>query len=218
MYKYAFFDLDGTLSDSLLGITRSVRYALDSYGVTISDEDLLKFIGPPLRESFCKYCGFSLEKSEEAIEKFRERFSTIGITENTLYPGVKELLSTLYDNGIKIVLASSKPEIFAKKILNEHGVDKYFTQIVGALLDGSRDLKTEVMKEAILRLGLTDADMKCSVMVGDRIYDYEGAKAFGMDFIAAGYGYAPKGEMEKLNIEKIANTVPDILKIISEEN
>ena len=192
-YQYILFDLDGTLTDPKLGITKSVAYALKSYGIQVDDLDsLLKFIGPPLQESFVKYYGFSEEQGAEAVEKYREYFKPYGIYENKVYDGVENMLTELVKCGKKVILATSKPTVFANVILEYFHLDKYFTCAVGSELDGSRVKKGEVITEALRQAGVTDKSL--AVMIGDREHDILGAKENGIDSIGVLYGYGDRAE------------------------
>lgn len=214
MYKYILFDMDGTLTDSKVGITESVKYALASFGMSAETEELLGFIGPPLRQSFSEYCGFGPEDTEKAITKYRERFSTVGVYENDLYPGVPEMLAALREAGRELVLASSKPEIFVNKILEQHHIRELFTESVGCLLDGTNETKPDIIRECFHRLGLSGEAVKQCVMVGDRKFDLLGARECGIDFIGAGYGYAPPGELEELGASRIAADTAGLLDML----
>ena len=197
-YKYILFDLDGTLTDSQEGITKSVQYALSFYD--IFEEDLTKlrcFIGPPLKEAFCENYGFSEEVALKAIERYRERFSELGWAENALYPGVKETLEKLRAKGFILAVASSKPEFFVNKILEHFGIKDYFKAIVGSELDGTRSSKYEVVQEAMKRLKLTAEDKKLCVLVGDKIHDVEGAHICGIHCIGASYGFGSAEELQE---------------------
>ena len=176
MYDVILFDLDGTLTDSGLGITNSVAYSLKKFGIEIDDRtELYKFIGPPLRESFEKYYGFSPEEAGKAVEYYREYFSGTGVYQNVLLEGVPELLQSLKAHGRTVAVASSKPEHFVRLILAHFQVDAYFDEICGASMDESRINKEDVIEELLGRLGLSEADQKRVLMVGDRRHDVEGA-------------------------------------------
>ncbi|MDR1559875.1 MAG: HAD hydrolase-like protein [Clostridiales bacterium] len=187
--KHILFDLDGTLTDPKIGITRSVQYALESFGIDVALDGLTKFIGPPLRASFTNYFGFNAVQAEQAVVKYREYFSERGIFENRVYAGTPELLKKLKGRGWKIILATSKAEIYAWKIL------EHFTFVCGDTLDGSRSEKA-----AIIRRILNNVDgikPGSAVMVGDREHDIMGAKANGMASIGVLYGYGDKTELTK---------------------
>jgi|GEM_PF-15681 len=217
MYRYILFDMDGTLNDSMVGITESVKYSLASFGITADTQELLGFIGPPLRQSFRDFCGFDAETAEKAVAKYRERFSAIGVYENEVYPGIPELLKKLKEAGRVVVVASSKPENFVRIILDQHDITKYFDEIVGCRLDGTNESKPDIIREVFRRLSLTDTQKKECVMVGDRKFDLLGARECGIDFVGAGYGYAPEGELESFGAERIAADVRELEKILLEE-
>lgn len=212
-YKYILFDLDGTLTDPKLGITKSVAYALKSYGIQVDDLDsLLKFIGPPLQESFVKYYGFSEEQGVEAVEKYREYFKPYGIYENKVYDGVENMLAELVKCGKKVILATSKPTVFANVILEYFHLDKYFTCAVGSELDGSRVKKGEVITEALRQAGVTDKSL--AVMIGDREHDILGAKENGIDSIGVLYGYGDRAEHEIAGAGIIVESVEALLEYL----
>ena len=212
-YKYILFDLDGTLTDPKLGITKSVAYALKSYGIQVDDLDSLqKFIGPPLQESFVKYYGFSEEQGAEAVEKYREYFKPYGIYENKVYDGVENMLAELVKCGKKVILATSKPTVFANVILEYFHLDKYFTCAVGSELDGSRVKKGEVITEALRQAGVTDKSL--AVMIGDREHDILGAKENGIDSIGVLYGYGDRAEHEAAGAGMIVESVEALLEYL----
>lgn len=212
-YKYILFDLDGTLTDPKLGITKSVAYALKSYGIQVDDLDSLqKFIGPPLQESFVKYYGFSEEQGAEAVEKYREYFKPYGIYENKVYDGVENMLAELVKCGKKVILATSKPTVFANVILEYFHLDKYFTCAVGSELDGSRVKKGEVITEALRQAGVTDKSL--AVMIGDREHDILGAKENGIDSIGVLYGYGDRAEHDTAGAGIIVESVEALLEYL----
>ncbi len=213
MYSYILFDLDGTLTDPGKGITNSVAYALNKFGIDVADKrELYKFIGPPLVDSFLKYYGFSEEDAERAVEYYREYFKPKGIYENEIYSGVPELLESLKRDGKKVILATSKPEIFAKEILKYFSIDKYFDFVAGATLDSSRNKKGDVIAYAIESCGITEKE-KC-LMVGDRNQDILGAKANGIDSLGVLFGYGDRNELESAGATYIAETVEDIIRYV----
>lgn len=144
MKKYFLFDLDGTLTDPKVGITTCVQYALHSFGIEEPDLDKLEpFIGPPLKESFMDFYGMDEERAQEAVEKYRERFSDKGLYENEIYPGMAQMLQLLSEKGFRLAVASSKPTVYVEKILEHFGIRQYFKVVVGSELDGSRTDKEE---------------------------------------------------------------------------
>ena len=218
--KYILFDLDGTLTDSSEGITKSVQYALDKLGITENDEAVLKrYIGPPLDESFAKFHGLSREDALKAVNYYRERYKDTGIYENRLFDGIKELLSSLKKEGYITALATCKPEIYVPRILEYFNVDKYFDVAVGSELEGGeRRHKNQVIDEVFVRLaaaGLADtgslSETKSqSIMIGDRKDDILGAKASGIDSMGVRYGFAEEQELEIAGADYIVETVEDI--------
>jgi phosphoglycolate phosphatase len=211
--KYVFFDLDGTLTDPFEGITNSVAYSLNSYGISVSDrKELACFIGPPLYESFEKYYGFSKEKAIKAVEKYREYFSVTGLFENEVYLGAENLLKELNEKGLKVILATSKPEVFAKRILDHFGLSGYFVEIVGSLLSGERVKKGDVINEALNRLD--NPSKESVVMVGDRSHDIIGAKENGIISIGVLYGYGNREELTESGADYIAENIEKIKEIL----
>ena len=211
-YKYIFFDLDGTLTDPQEGITNCVRYALEHCGINETDySKLLRFIGPPLVYSFQEYYGFDKTKALEAVEKYRERFSSIGLFENKVYDGIYELLQTLTDSGHLLVLATSKPRVFAEKIMAKYRLRPYFKMISGSELDGTRNDKNEVIEYAIEKLGCPRDKI---IMVGDRKHDILGAKKCGVASCGVRFGYAEENELENAGADYIADTLDELLPIL----
>ncbi len=211
--KYILFDLDGTLTNPKLGITKSVQYALAAFGTIEPDLDALcNYIGPPLRVSFSEYHGMNADQAEAAVTKYREYYAKTGIFENEVYEGMEKLLIQLKDAGKTLIVATSKPEIFAIKILKHFKLDGYFTDICGATLDDSRGTKEEVIRYALSKNHLTDyADI---VMVGDRLHDIEGAKKVGIASVGVLFGFGSREELENAGADKIAETVDKIYEAI----
>lgn len=214
MYKTILFDLDGTLTDSGLGITNSASYALKKYGIDVSDrKELNRFVGPPLTESFGRYYGIPSEKYPEILGYYREYYTDRGIFENEVYSGIPELLEKLKRDGKRLIVATSKPEIFAVQILEHFGIAKYFDFIGGAEMNESRTKKDEVIRYAIDACRITE--LSDVVMVGDREYDIIGAKLIGLDSVGVLYGYGSREELEKAGATFIAEGVGDIYDIVS---
>lgn len=215
LFDTILFDLDGTLTDPFEGISNSVIYALKKFGVAAPDKPLLrKFIGPPLTESFSEYCGLSRSDALLAVEYYREYFAAAGIFENKPYEGVNELLQELKERGYTAIVATSKPEQFAKAIVQHFGFEQYFKEICGATMDQSRTLKIEVIAYALKKCEIKDK--KCAVMVGDREHDIIGAKTNGLSSIGVLYGYGNKEELLAAGANYIANAPVDILHYILE--
>lgn len=212
-YDVILFDLDGTLTDPGLGITNSVMHALKKYGIEVEDRaSLYKFIGPPLIDSFEQYFGFSHEEAVKSVDYYREYYRDKGIYENTVYDGIEDLLASLYEKGKKIILATSKPEPFAKEILRHFGLDKYFLFAAGSTMGETRTNKAEVIEYALSECGITDKT--AVVMVGDREHDIIGANKNGIDSIGVLFGYGSREELETAGATYIAETVEDIEKFI----
>lgn len=212
-YKYILFDLDGTLTDPAEGITNSVAYALNKFGITVEDKtELNKFIGPPLLDSFMEYYGFSEEKAQTAIDYYREYFRVTGIYENRVYDGVTKMLDALLSSGRKLILATSKPEPFAREILRHFNLEKYFVYAAGSNFDGTRCAKAEVIEYALESAGVDDKSQ--AVMVGDRKHDIIGAQKTGLDSIGVLFGYGSREELEAAGASYIAETVEDITKLV----
>ena len=214
MYDIVLFDLDGTLIDSEVGITNCATYALGKFGIRIEDPLTLRpFIGPPLFDSFSKLYGFSDEDALKAVDYYRERFGEKGVYEFNLYTGVEELLAKLKSAGKTLILATSKYEFYAKKIIEHLGFTKYFTFAVGSCKDGSRAAKAEVIAYALREQGITE--LSRVVMVGDRKHDIEGARAVGIDSIGVLYGFGDREELEKHGATHIAENTDQIFEIIT---
>lgn len=213
MFTYCFFDLDGTITDPKIGITSSVAYALEKYGISVEDKDqLTTFIGPPLHESFCKYFGFSNMAAYDAVDKYREYYKAQGIFENYLYDGMADLLCDLQKVGIKVIMATSKPEIFARQIAEYFHIDAYFSCITGSELDGTRVAKDEVIACAMRRMGMQDTSD--AVMIGDRMHDIVGAKKNSMESIGVLYGYGSRQELEDAGAGQIACSVEELRSLL----
>ena len=200
------FDLDGTLTDSGPGIMRSVQYALEKMGRPVVDLQALRcFVGPPLKEQFMAYAGFDDGEALEAIRYYRERYTDKGMFENEVYPGIEDILKLLVDRGRILAVASSKPEVYVRQILDHFGLSGYFREIVGAELDG-RTSKSEVIEEALRRLGMS-THRQAVLMVGDRDYDVIGAHHCGLQCIGVAYGYGSREELKKAGAAYVADSV-----------
>ena len=211
-YDVFLFDLDGTLTDSSVGITKSVIYALKKYGIEEEDQKkLYAFIGPPLTESFQKFYGFSAEQSIEAVEYYREYYREIGIFENKVYEGMKETLRQLKEKGKRLIVATSKPEPFARRIIRHFGLASYFEYVAGMELDGGRGTKAEVIAYALQSCGIDDRGK--TVMVGDREHDVIGAKKEGLDCIGVLYGFGSREELEKAGADWIIEKPEELCEL-----
>ncbi|MDF2500001.1 MAG: 5-nucleotidase [Anaerosporomusa subterranea] len=209
MYPIILFDLDGTLTDPKPGITKCVQYALAKMGIEEPDCDkLTPFIGPPLAKAFMEFYQMDEQQAIQAIGYYRERFSTVGLYENSVYPGILELLGQLTAKGSKLVVATSKPTVFSVKILDYFCLSSYFAQVIGSNLDGTRVEKSEVIAFALSEIG--NVNCESVIMVGDRKHDILGAKANGIDAIAVGYGYGSEEELRQATPKQIVQTVEEL--------
>lgn len=212
--EYILFDLDGTLTDSAPGILNSVRYALEKLGQEPLPEAVLrKFLGPPLVNTFSEYAHLDSDMTEEAIRLYRVNFKKTGMFENSPYEGVAELLKGLKESGKKAIVATSKPEEFAKTILDHFGLSEYFEQICGATMDLTRNKKADVIAYALEKIGVKENN---AVMVGDRDADILGAKANGLLSIGVLYGYGSKEELENAGADYTVKTPHELLKLLCE--
>ena len=211
MYHYIFFDLDGTLTDSKEGILNCLRYALNKMGRPVPPEEtLLKFIGPPLQDSYMEYCGFTEEEAIEGIRLFRERYAPIGKFENAAAPGMPELCARLKAQGFVLALASSKPEEMCLPICEKFGFTPSMTVITGSPPVGDWS-KADVIRETMRRLGLTEADKSSILMVGDRKFDVLGAKECGIDCVGVEFfGYAAPGELAEAGAVAVVRTPEEL--------
>lgn len=211
--KHILFDLDGTLTDPKEGITRCVEYALNKFGITVEHPDLLlPYIGPPLYDSFVQIQGLPEERAAQAVVHYRERYSTVGMFENAVIPGIPELLEELQAKGYSLFVATSKPTVFAEEILRHYGLDKYFRHVAGSNLDGTRSKKAEVIRYVLEQGGIAPEE---SVMIGDREHDIIGAKACGVASIGVLIGYGSEAELSASGADYIASTVEEIGEIIT---
>ena len=214
MYNTILFDLDGTLTDSEPGIINSIEYALKKYDIEMENKaDLRKFLGPPLKESFKQFCGFSEEKAEQAVEFYREYFRARGIFENTVYEGIVELLEALKAQNKKLIVATSKPEPFTYRILEHFDLMKYFDFVAGSNMDNTRCKKDEVIAYALNSCGITD--LQSVVMIGDREHDIIGANKVGIVSIGVLYGYGDLQELEAAGATYIAKDTTEIYEIVT---
>ena len=208
-YRYLLFDLDGTLTDPKIGITRCVAYALESFGIQVSDLDTLTcFIGPPLVDSFMEYYSLSKEDALKALEKYRERFRTIGLFENSVYPGIEEFLKELTALGFQLILATSKPHIYAEQILSYFHLESYFTFLAGSELDGTRAKKGEVIAYALEKCQISDLSQ--ALMIGDRKHDILGAKENHIDSMGVLFGYGDREELLLAGADYIMENIEEM--------
>ena len=211
MFDVLLFDLDGTLTDPSEGITNSVVYALNKFGIEVEDKrTLLKFIGPPLVKGFAEFYCFSHEDSLRATEFYRETFRVKGLFENEVYDGVYDMLQTLKDAGKTLVIATSKPEEFTLKILKHFDLLKYFDFVAAATFDETRNTKDKVIAYALEHLNILDKSK--IVMIGDRYHDIEGAKANGIASVGVLYGFGSKEELKNAGADYLVNNLREIVE------
>ncbi len=208
-YKIILFDLDGTLSDPKEGITKSIQYALEKLNIFDADLDILDyFIGPPLQESFAKYYAMDDEQIQKAIRYYRDRFLEKGMYENILYPDIPNLLASLRKQGYKLIVATCKPTVFARAILEYFTIESYFELIVGSNLDGTRTSKTEIIQYILDQF--QDYTLEEFVMIGDRKHDIIGANNVGIDSLAVTYGYGSMDEIVRAKPSGIITSVSEL--------
>lgn len=215
MYETILFDLDGTLTDPGLGITNSVMYALEQMGYPIPPrEALYKFIGPPLTDSFQMYFGMTSEQAEEAQRQYRVYFPEKGLYENKVYDGILSMLEKLCGTGKRLVLATSKPEKYARIIMEHFGLDRYVPHIAGASFDHTRNRKGQVIAYALKEFGI---DPATAIMVGDREHDVVGAKENGLSTIGVTFGYGSRLELLSAGAIEVADSPEELCKLLLEE-
>lgn len=212
-FEYILFDLDGTITDSGEGITKSVQYALKDFGIEVENiKELNKFIGPPLKDSFKRFYNFDDEKAELGLRKYREYYADKGIYENSLYDGIVEVLDKLKKSNKKIILATSKPEVYAKEILKYFKIDEYFTFVGGADFEETRVSKGDVIKYALKEAQVSD--LSKTIMIGDREHDIIGAKENDIKSIGVLYGYGDVIELTQARADHIIKNVDELIDII----
>lgn len=210
MYQNLLFDLDGTLTNPKEGITRSVQHALRHFGIEVADPDTLTpYIGPPLIPSFMEFHGLTQEQALEALQVYRQRFSTVGLFENEVLDGVPEMLRALKQNGRFVAVASSKPEPYVIRILEHFDLLQYFDEVVGASMDEKRSAKKDIIEEALRRMGKAPGDRDI-LMIGDRMHDVEGAQLCRLDSLGIYTGFAPEGELEEAGATYVFHTIRDM--------
>lgn len=216
MYKVVLFDLDGTLTDSREGICKSVQHAFIKLGRPAPElSELECFIGPPLKTSFREFYGIVGEEAEQAVAYYRERYSVVGKYENIPYEGISDLLDVLRKSGYILAVASSKPETYVEDILKHFDLYDYFHYVVGSDMEGKRGEKEDVILEAFYRMGLNEqARKEQAVMVGDRHFDINGAKYFGIDSIGVTYGFAKGNELEEAGATYVVDTVSQLQELL----
>ncbi len=213
--KYILFDLDGTLTDPKEGITKSLQHALEFIDIKVEDRSILKrHIGPPLADGLREFFGLEDGQIEEVIGYFREYFVDKGIFMNYKYEGIEELLDSLVKAGKTLIVATSKPEVLAERILKHFNLDQYFTDICGSNLDETRSKKGEVIAYALEENGIKEKEQV--VMIGDRLHDILGAKENGIASIGVLYGFGSREEHVKAGADRIAANLKELEDILLE--
>ena len=213
MFRYVLFDFDGTVFDTVEGITKSVRYAINLRGLDAELDSLRCFAGPPLVDMFMEYFGFAQEEAERATADFRVRYIPVGLHECSVFPGIAELLEALRERGIYTAIATSKPEILARELLEENGMLGLFDVICGSAPDGNNSEKWQIVSRVMERLGAAPEE---TVLVGDTKYDVAGAHRCGIKCVGVRYGYAAPGELEAAGADHIAADIPALEKYLTE--
>lgn len=211
MIKYILFDLDGTLTNPKEGITKCVQYALRHFGIERECDELVEFIGPPLKEQFMKFASLSEEDGARAVSIYRERFAPIGLFENEIYKGVIPMLEKLKEQGKILVLATSKPWVFAEKIVEKYSIAPFLSNLFGSELDGTNTDKALVIQNAMEAIG---ASVDNTVMVGDRMHDVVGAHKNGIKCIGVTYGYGSEEELRKSGADEIVHSVEELTRLL----
>lgn len=214
--RYVLFDLDGTLTDSMLGITNCAMYALEKFGIYPRNrEELLPYIGPPLLHSFMTFHGLDCKQAEEAVAHYRERFAKVGWKENEVFEGISALLAELKGRGATLIVATSKPEEFTHRILEHFDLKQYFAFVAGSTLDGTRSEKADVI--AYVQEKFPDISRENALMVGDRKFDVIGAHQRGLAALGVLYGYGDRAEMEAAKADFIIEDIPALRNWLLQE-
>lgn len=212
-YAHLLFDLDGTLTDPMEGITRSVQYSLRHFGIEVTDlRELTPFIGPPLSDSFREFYGFDDKRIPEAIRVMREYFNERGWRENRLYDGMPQLLERLQSAGYELAVATSKPTVFARRILAYFDLARYFSCVGGAELNGDRQAKADVIAYVLQELDI--ADPASCLMIGDRRHDIAGATTVGMDSCGVLWGYGSREELTEAEATHIVADLGELERLL----
>ena len=212
-WRTVLFDFDGTLFDTVDGITKSIQYALRKHGMDAPLEALRCFAGPPLADKFTEVFGVSRAEAEQLVIDFRERYVPIGVYESAPFPGIGELLNRLRGAGLKLAVATSKPQAMAELLLDRAGLSDRFDAVVGIDPARSNEKKWQIVEKA---LDLLQADRASAVLVGDTKYDAEGAARCGIACVGARWGYAAPGELEQAGVAVIAEDFTGLERLLTE--
>lgn len=211
-YDYILFDLDGTLTDSKPGIIECIAYALEKENVPYTNQLLDKMVGPPFRVSMHDFLGLEMPEIEKLIGIYRGVYEEYGYKNCKVFEGVEQMLSALKNAGKVLGVATSKPIKFTQMIMRDFDLGKYFDYVAGASSDASKEAKSDVIQGALENLGVKDKSKV--LMVGDRLYDIEGAHMQGIDCAAVLYGYGSKEEFEEYKAEYILAAPDDVVKLV----
>lgn len=212
-YRHILLDLDGTITDPMIGITKSVEFALNHFGIKVNElKELCPFIGPPLKDSFKEFYDFNDQESEIAISKYRERYAEIGIYENFLYKDITDFLKQAGRKGKQLYVATSKPTFFAEKILIHFDLLNHFTFVGGSGLDGARNTKSEVIRYVLDKNNISE--LHDAVMIGDRKHDIIGAQEVGIDSIGVLYGYGSYEELSQAGANYIVKNIAELTQLL----
>ena len=211
-YEVIIFDLDGTLSNSGEGITKSAQYALSKLGIEDDLENLKHFVGPPLKDEFMNYYNLSEEIAAKAVTLYRKRYIPIGIYETSLYPGTEKMLDKLKNAGKYLAIATSKPQPMAEEVLRYLNIDRFFDKVMGADVIGPKQSKQSVLEALFEEIKIKDKDKY--IMIGDTKFDIAGANLSGIDSIGVSYGYGNKNEMLKLGARAVVDTTMQVVDFL----
>lgn len=207
------FDLDGTLTDPREGIVTCIKHGLSSLGeLSPPDSDLERFIGPPLHDTFSRLLSGDSARIETAMRAYRERFSAVGMFENAVYPGIPQGLESLGALGADLFVATSKPQVFAERILTHFGLARYFKEIFGSELSGVRSDKGELIGHVLVTARLRSND---TVMVGDREHDVRGARRNRVRAVGVLWGYGSREELAAAGAERLLEQPSDLVSLSS---
>lgn len=211
MYKFIFWDLDGTIADTREGVRNSLNHGLEPYGTELT-VDVRKFIGPPLRVSIPEVLGYDMEKTEAVIARYREHYIPIGVYECSMFPGVREAMTRLREAGCIQVITSSKPTEQCRNVVKKFGIDDLLDEVVGATLDGRIDSKLDVLNEAfrIMKESHPDFTKENTILIGDTKYDAIGAAQADIKCIGVSYGFGTVEELMENGVVSVQDTLDEI--------
>lgn len=221
MYKFIFWDLDGTIGNTMEGVRNCLNYGLEPFGVQIEEgiDNIRKFIGPPLRKSIPEHLGFNEEETMQIIDRYRERYIPIGVFECEMFPGVVEAMTRLHDAGCVQIITSSKPTPQCLDVLKMFGIADRLDEVVGATLDGRIDTKIEVLNEAfrILKEKYPDYSKANTILIGDTKFDAMGAQEAGIKCIGVSYGFGTPEELLEHGVISVHENLDQVCdKILAE--